>query len=102
MNAHALSVLELPRVLEVVAGFATSGLGASRIRNLLPQDDVPTVEREHARVAAMRAAAGGDDPWRPDPIPDLTEALGRLRVVGSMWSGPELFAAAGLLRSSRR
>ena len=36
MNAHALSVLELPRVLDVVAGFATSNLGGAHIRSLSP------------------------------------------------------------------
>ena len=36
MNSHALSVLEFPRVLEVVAGFATSDLGAKRLRALAP------------------------------------------------------------------
>ena len=35
----------------------------------------------------MRAALHGDEPWRPEPIPDLTEPLARLRVVGSLWNG---------------
>ncbi|HTE48159.1 MAG TPA: endonuclease MutS2 [Gemmatimonadaceae bacterium] len=102
MNAHALSVLELPRVLDVVAGFATSNLGAERVRQLTPSTDTSRLEREHARVAAVRAAILGDDPWRPDPIPDLTGPLARLRVLGSLWTGAELFAGATLLRSSRR
>ena len=102
MNSHALSVLELPRVLDVVAGFASSNLGAARVRSLAPSADVALLEREHARVAAMRAALDEKEPWRPDPIPDLTEALARLRVIGSLWNGAELMAAATLLRSSRR
>jgi DNA mismatch repair protein MutS2 len=89
-------------VLDVVAGFATSSLGAERIRSLAPTTDVANLEREHARVAAMRAAIGGDDPWHPDPIPDLAGPLSRLRVVGSRWTAGELFAASTLLRSSRR
>src|SRR5262249_41827965 len=59
-------------------------------------------DAEHARVAAMRETVRGDDPWRPDPIPDLTSPLTRLRVIGSVWSGIELMSAATLLRSSRR
>src|SRR4051794_27597523 len=102
MNSHALSVLEFPRVLDVVAGFATSGLGAARIRALTPSVDVALLDREHARVAAMREAAQGDEPWHPDPIPDLNGPLTRLRVIGSIWSGQELMGAATLLRSSRR
>ncbi|HEY4216890.1 MAG TPA: endonuclease MutS2 [Gemmatimonadaceae bacterium] len=102
MNPHALSVLEFPRVLDVVAGFATSNLGAERVRTLTPAADITILEREHARVAAMRAAIVGDDPWHPDPIPDLAGPLTRLRVLGSRWTGAELFAASTLLRSSRR
>ena len=101
MNAHALSVLELARVLDVVAGFATSDLGAARVRALAPTGDAESLEREHARVAAMAAAIQGDDPWRPDPIPDLSGPLTRLRVEGSAWTGAELLACATLLRSSR-
>src|SRR5205823_12782344 len=98
---HALGVLELPRVLEVVAGFATSSLGVARIRSLTPSGDIAALEAEHARVAAMRAALQGDEPWHPAPTPDLSDALVRLRVLGSVWSGAELFAGATLLRSSR-
>ena len=54
MNSHALSVLEFPRVLEVVAGFATSDLGARRIRAFAPTVDTSHLEREHTRVAAVR------------------------------------------------
>ena len=81
MNSHALSVLELPRVLDVVAGFATSNLGAARVRALTPSADVAHLEREHARVSAMRAALDGKEAWHPDPIPDLTDALTRLRAA---------------------
>lgn len=102
VNAHALSVLELPRALDVVAGHATSNLGAARVRTLAPSTDRAWLDREHARVAAMRAAIQGDEPWRPDPIPDLNGPLTRLRVSGSIWNGNELMAAATLLRSARR
>ena len=44
----------------------------------------------------------GDQPWRPEPTPDLTAPLARLRVIGSIWNGIELAAAATLLRTSRR
>jgi len=102
VNAHALSVLELPRALDVVAGHATSDLGAARVRSLAPTTDRTWLDREHSRVAAMRSAVQGDEPWRPDPIPDLSGPLTRLRVVGSIWTGLELVAAATLLRSARR
>lgn len=89
-------------MLDVVAGFATSEPGMARVRALAPSTDAAHLEREHARVAAMRAAIHGDEPWYPGPTPDLSSALTRLRVVGSMWTGLELINAATLLRTSRR
>ena len=73
MNAHALSVLEFPRVLDVVAGLPRRRSAATRVRALEPTTDATWLEREHARVAAMRAAIEGDEPWHPDPIPDLAD-----------------------------
>jgi DNA mismatch repair protein MutS2 len=102
VNAHALNILELPRALDVVAGFATSTLGADHVRALSPTKDTSRLDREHARVTAMRAAtSGGDNAWRPHPVPDLAAPLTRLRVEGAAWSGPDLVAGAILLRSSR-
>ena len=102
MNRHALAVLEFPRVLDAVAEHATSSLGAGAVRALAPTTDAAWLDREHARVAAVRAAAQGDDAWHPDPIPDLREPLNRLRVEGTLWNGGELLDGATLLRSSRR
>ena len=102
MNGHALGVLEFARVLDLVAGRATSTLGAARVRSLHPSADRAWLESEHRRVGAMRTLSTGEQPWTPEPIPDLTEALARLRVAGTSWNGQELLGGATLLRSSRR
>jgi len=102
VNAHALGVLELPRVLELVAQRATSLLGAARIRSASPNADRSWIEREQTRVVAVRALLTSDDPWSPEPIPDITSALSRLRIEGTSWSGAELLSGAILLASSRR
>ncbi len=102
MNAHALSVLEYPRVLAVVAERATCTLGAARLRALQPSADIPWLEGEHRRVAAVRALVASEGGWAPEPTPDVTEPLARLRIVGTVWSGQELVQGATLLRSSRR
>ena len=102
MNRHALAVLEYPRVLDEVASRATSALGAERIRQLLPSADRAWVEREHSRVAAVRALREGDDPARPQPVPELNAALERLRVAGAVWSPAEMLGARSLLSSARR
>jgi DNA mismatch repair protein MutS2 len=102
VNSHALKVIEYPRVLELVAERATSTLGAALVRQLVPGTDRDHIEREHARVAAMGAMIEGDQPWYPEPLPDVVAALARLRVEGVTWTGTELLAGAQLLRSARR
>ena len=54
MNSHALAVLEFPRVLALVAGRATRARRGARA-GAAPSTDRAWIEREHARVAAMRA-----------------------------------------------
>jgi DNA mismatch repair protein MutS2 len=102
MNSHALTVLEFPGVLDLVAARATTELGAERIRGLSPVANRTALEREHSRVAAVRSSLDGDEPWQPEPVPDLRQPLGRLRVERSSFAGTELLGAALLLRSSRR
>jgi DNA mismatch repair protein MutS2 len=102
MNAHALGILEFPRLLDLVAERAASAPGAARVRALAPSDDVAWLEGEHRRVGAVRSLLGGEPAWSPEPVPDLLGAIQRLRVIGSVWSGPELVGGAVLLRSSRR
>jgi DNA mismatch repair protein MutS2 len=100
-DAHALAVLELPAVLELVASRASSTLGAARVRALAPTRDRGWLRDEHDRVAAAGELAFGDADWRPEPVPDLSSALARLRLAGSAWTGPQLLDGALLLRSSR-
>ena len=101
MNAHALSVLQFDRVLDVVAGHASSSLGAARVRSLLPVRDIEGLERELTRVSAMRALVASDEGWIQHPLPDVDRPLSRLRVEGTRLDGPELRDVATLLRSSR-
>ena len=101
-GGHALTVLEFSRVLDLVAGHASSAAGAARTRELQPLGTAFDVAAEHARVEAMRAMAGSESGWNPEAIPDLAAPLGRLRVEGTAWTALELRAAITLLVSSRR
>ena len=102
MNAHALAVLEFQRTLDVVAGHSSSAAGAAHVRELRPANDMGEIEREHSRVAAMRALVSADSPWSPETVPEVARGLGRLRVAGTALPRPELLAILVLLRSSRR
>jgi DNA mismatch repair protein MutS2 len=102
MNAHALAVLELSRVLGLVADRASSPLGAAAVRTLQPTTSRTVIDRELARVEAMRALVASEPAWGPELVPDVMAALERLRVEGAVWTGVELRHAAVLLTSSRR
>ncbi len=111
-QAHALEVLEFARLLDHVAGHASSTSGAGRIRALRPlrvggsvparADALALLRAEHVRVAAMRALVDGEEGWRPEAVPELEDAFPRLRVAGTSWNGRELRQAIVLLQSARR
>lgn len=101
-NAHALGILEFPRMLAHVAGRANSAPGAAAVRALAPTRNREWIEAEHARVGAMRALVASELTWPTEPIPELGEALRRLRIDGLTWTALELLQGATLIRSSRR
>ena len=55
MNRHALAVLQFPDALAVIAGSASSSLGAAAVRALTPSNDRAWIERELDRVDQMAA-----------------------------------------------
>ena len=101
MNQHALGVLEFNAALDLVAGHAGSTLGAERVREARPQSAREWIEREHARVSAMRSLTEGDPAWFPQQLFDVRSALSRMRVEGASLSAPELLGLRNFLRSSR-
>ncbi|MDQ6769305.1 MAG: endonuclease MutS2 [Gemmatimonadota bacterium] len=101
MNSHALNVIEFPRTLALIAERATSPLGAERVGELRPVTDREAIEREHARVAAVRSLISAEQPWGLNGVPDARAALARLRLQEASLTGTELLVSAKLLRSSR-
>ncbi|HEX3534083.1 MAG TPA: hypothetical protein VHT23_07665, partial [Gemmatimonadaceae bacterium] len=101
MNSHALNVIEFPRTLALIAERATSPLGAERVRELRPAINRDTIEREHARVAAVRGLLSAEDPWTLHGVPDARSALTRLRVEGASLAALDLLVLGRLLQSSR-
>ncbi|MBX3132826.1 MAG: Smr/MutS family protein [Gemmatimonadaceae bacterium] len=111
VQAHVLDVLEFARLLDYVAGHASTTPGAARIRALRPTrvggthvdrtEALAALHAEHARVAAMRALCEAEQPFRPEAIPELEAAFARLRVAGASWNGSELRGGCTLLRSAR-
>jgi DNA mismatch repair protein MutS2 len=101
MNPHALAVLEYREALDLVARYASSELGGEAVRALQPSADLGWITPELERVDQMRAFLGGDTGWSMAPVPDVREAVRRLRVEGSVLEAGELRGLAVLLASSR-
>lgn len=101
MNAHALGLLEFPRILDVVAGRASSEAGAGRVRELRPVTDREWIEAEQARVTAMRALVSGEPRWVTYAVPNAGRVLERLRVEGATLASADLLTVRTVLRSSR-
>ncbi len=101
-SGHALTVLEFGAALDMVAGHAGSPAGARRVRALTPLTDRAAIDHALDQVDALRHVMDDDGGFSPEPVPELLDALGRLRVPGTAWSGPELRQAHTLLVASRR
>lgn len=101
MNTHALGVLQFDQVLDVVAGHASSSLGAAAVRELPPSPKLAIAEAELSRVSAMKALMESEAGWEQQAIPDVGAALTRLKVEGTTLSGSELRDVTQLMRSSR-
>ena len=100
MNRHALDVLQFPEALAVVAGHASSALGAAAVRSLQPSDSIAFVTDELRRVDQMSAFLFRAQDWNMPPIPDARAALRRLAIEASVLEAPELRDIAIVLRGS--
>ncbi len=101
MNRHALQVLQLPEALDLVAGYASSPLGAEAVRALEPSDALAWVDEELRGVDQMVGLLLRVDDFVIPALPDLRGPLRRLALEGSVWEGPWLRDCAELIRSSR-
>ncbi len=101
MNRHALSVIQFPDALAVIAGSASSELGAAAVRALTPTDNGVWIDVELDRVEEMGGFLQRADAWSPGAIPDVRMALQRLSVDGSVLDAPALRDIGILLHSAR-
>jgi len=99
---HAAALLELPRVLDRIASFSTTPMGADGVRALTPSDSLDALEREHARVAeALRLLAESPD-IAIGPLADPRAAFAVAAVPGSHLEPIALVGILDLLRSLER
>lgn len=100
MTAHAEDVLDFRRVLTAVAGRAASPAGRAAVEALTPFADVEDARRELASVAATRGFLEARTNWSVPIPPELEGALERLKLVGGVLDGVQLFRVGRLLEAS--
>ncbi len=100
-TADALETIEFGAVLERVAAHTVGPLGTGRVLSRWPTDDVAWIREELARVGEVAALFRRNDALLAEPIPDVTRALSRLRIDGSVLEGIELAALQRVLAASR-
>jgi DNA mismatch repair protein MutS2 len=100
-SADALETIEFSQVVDLVAGGAAGPLGAERLRARRPSDDPAWIRDELARVGEVAALFRRGDTLLAEAIPDVSRALGRLRIDGSVLEGAELAAIHRVLVAAR-
>jgi DNA mismatch repair protein MutS2 len=100
-SEEALDTLEFDSVLQLVAAFAVGPLGTARVLGRRPTTDIDWVRAELARVAEVAGLFRRGDSLLAEPIPDVTRALARLRIDGSVLEGIELAALQRVLGAAR-
>ncbi|MEM7417631.1 MAG: endonuclease MutS2 [Gemmatimonadota bacterium] len=101
MTEHALEVLEFGRVLERVAGRASSELGREHVRSLRPGEDVDAVRHELGRVTGVMRFVEAAPSWGPGAVPDIRAELEQLGVDGAMIEAAGIHRIGLILESSR-
>lgn len=97
----ALDSLEFAQVLERIASHAAGPLGAATIRARRPSADAGWIESELAVVNQATSLIRTRQGIAAEPVPDLTRALGRLGVEGSVLEIGEMMAIRRTLVAAR-
>ena len=101
-SAEALETIELAEVIERIATLAAGPLGVERVRSRRPTDDIVWIREELARVGETAGLFRRGDRLQAEAIPDVTRALARIRIEGSVLDGRELAAIQRVLAAARQ
>jgi DNA mismatch repair protein MutS2 len=101
ISDETLTQIEWAAALDVVAGFAAGPLGAARVRGRRPSADLREVHAALSAVAELAGLLRRNDPFRVEPVADLTSPLNLLALPGGVLDGPGLHQIARALRAMR-
>ncbi|MCF7853954.1 MAG: endonuclease MutS2 [Candidatus Pacebacteria bacterium] len=97
MDNHGLHVLEYPRLLELIASFASTQCGHKRVRAMQPRSSQEEIELSRHLYAALMQLCRADIVLPRLTFNDVSAALNRARPVGAVLSVDDLLACRLLL-----
>jgi DNA mismatch repair protein MutS2 len=97
----ALETIEFAEVVELVASLAVGPMGAARVRARWPTNDSAWIAGELARAGEVAALFRRGEVLHAEPIPDVVQALARLRIPGSVLEAVELARLHRVLVAAR-
>lgn len=101
LTRDALDTVELAAVLSRVAHHAAGELAGTRLRARGPVTDPVWIRTELARVGEVAALFRRGDALVAEPVPDVSRALARLRIDGSVLDGIELARIRRVISAAR-
>lgn len=96
-----LATLEFPAALELVAGHAAGPLGAARVRGRQPLAAAAAIAESLAQVGELLTLMARGEGFDAQPVPELAQVLGRLRLDGTVLESAELLAIRRTLAAAR-
>ena len=102
VNEHALQVLEFPQVIEILAGYATSGPGQRQVRALMPLTDMAQVERLLAETTELKRLLMPEQDLPIGGLHDLSAILQELEKGVDVLLIEQVMEVADTLRAARR
>jgi len=87
LSEHAAQALEWPRLLEILALHAQSGMGAAQCRSIFLSSELADARLRQQETTEMVSLLEGSDPMPALAFPDIREQLTRSRKGGALEAG---------------
>ncbi len=101
MNSHTLKILEYDRLKDILAKRAVSTGGQAAIMALQPLTDLDLIQRKLAETGELRVILDEAGEFPLYRLPDVTDALGRARAIGSILEIADFIGIGDMCRASR-
>ena len=101
VNEHALEVLEYPKVIDLLAGFATSSLGQAAVRRLAPLADIEQIIRLQAETTELKQLLMPEQDLPIGGLHDLSFILDKLEKGADVLPIDDILSVGDTLRAAR-